>query len=104
MRRLALTAVSFAIAGLVAAAEPPKPPPKPAVKPQPTTATLAGRVAGPDAKPIAGATVRVLPKQDDATPRFRRGGELPSPTVAKTGADGAFSIAGLKGSKFRVRV
>ena len=103
MRRLVSTAAVLLIAGLASAAEPAKPV-KPAPKPQPTTATVGGRVAGPDTKPIAGAIVRVLPKSDDAAPRFRRSRELPAPTVAKTKEDGTFSIAGLSGSKFRVRV
>lgn len=105
MHRLGFAAISFLVAGLLFAAEPPKPAPKPAPKPQPKTATIAGRVAGPDTKPIAGAIVRVLAEREEASaPRFRRGAELPSPTVAKTREDGTFSISGLTGTKFRVRV
>jgi protocatechuate 3,4-dioxygenase beta subunit len=66
--------------------------------------SVAGKVTGPDAKPIAGATVRAIPmpSRNDA-PRGARV-EVAKAVVGKSDAAGAFKLDGLDGSTFALQV
>src|SRR5262252_10604349 len=111
MRNLIVWLVCLALAPSLALSADAKP--KPAAvaaptsaKPSPKTGSVSGRVIGPDGKPVAGATVRLLapPSTKDAMrPRGRRA-DPPAATVAVSGADGAFKIEGVEGDAFLVRV
>jgi protocatechuate 3,4-dioxygenase beta subunit len=115
MRNLVIiTLVYVSLAAAVALAEEPKPKPAAAAAPVASapaktaskSATVAGRVIGPDGKPIAGATVRLLSAaatKEPARPRGKRP-DPSNPSLAVSGADGAFKFDGLEGASFLVRI
>ena len=76
-----------------------------AAKPAPLK-TISGKVAAPDGKPIAGATVRAIPMpgKADASMRGPSRPDVPKALVAKTDATGAFKIDGLSGGAFAIRI
>jgi protocatechuate 3,4-dioxygenase beta subunit len=76
-----------------------------ATKPAPVE-SISGKVAGPDGKPIAAATVRaipVAPRAESAGPGKQRA-DAPKTVLAKTEASGGFRLEGLGAGPFVVRV
>ncbi len=87
------------------AAPPAKPAPAAAAKAAPAK-TISGTVVGTDAKPIAGAIVRIIPMppKADGSIRGMRVPDVPKAVTGKTDAAGAFKIEVAGGGSMVVRV
>src|SRR5262245_5728390 len=106
MPRTSIAAVlALALASLLSAAD--KAPAKPVAK-QDTSAVLRGTVLSPPSEkapagaPVAKAKVAVV--VTDAQVLAQRAGESLAPARAETGEDGTFTVSGLAGKEFTVRV
>src|SRR5262245_59053017 len=98
--------LALALCLLALAADPKPQAAKPATAPAPAPAgEIGGRVTGPGGKPVAGATVRVSvePSKEGKDKRGSSSKPVP-PVLAKTSEDGSFTVKGLAGTTFTVRV
>lgn len=111
--RFPLLAVMMAVAlPLAVVGADPKPAPAaqaapagPVTKP-PAGTMIAGKVTGPDGKPVAAATVRAIPmppRSQSVSPRGQRP-DFPQAFVAKADASGAFRVDGLAAGPYALHV
>ena len=91
MRLVPLVLTLGLSASILLAADPKPAPPTSPAKPAPAK-TITGKVTGPDAKPLAGATVRAIAVASKDAGFRGRGPDVPKAVVAKTDAAGAFKL------------